>query len=102
MHDLLTRANDGFTQRLGLVRPHQWPAPTPCAAWDVQALVNHVVRGGPRARLLRPASREDACRLPGPGPSAPAAGTTARLTCSDEPTATGCYRPSRYSCSETW
>ena len=50
--DLLTRANDGFTQRLGLVRPHQWPAPTPCGAWDVQALVNHVVGANRRYTML--------------------------------------------------
>ena len=50
--DLLTRANDGFTQRLALVRPHQWAAPTPCAAWDVQALVNHVVGANRRYTML--------------------------------------------------
>jgi uncharacterized protein (TIGR03086 family) len=49
---LLARASDGFTQRLGLVRPHQWPAPTPCAAWDVQALVNHVVGANRRYTML--------------------------------------------------
>jgi uncharacterized protein (TIGR03086 family) len=49
---LLTRASDGFTQRLGLVRPHQWAAPTPCAAWDVRALVNHVVGANRRYVML--------------------------------------------------
>jgi uncharacterized protein (TIGR03086 family) len=50
--DLLARANEGFAQRLGLVRPHQWTAPTPCAAWDVQALVNHVVGANRRYTML--------------------------------------------------
>jgi uncharacterized protein (TIGR03086 family) len=50
--DLLTRANDGFTQRLALVRPDQWTAPTPCAAWDVRALVNHVVGANRRYTML--------------------------------------------------
>lgn len=58
--DLLTRADDGFTQRLALVRPHQWVAPTPCAAWDVKALVNHVVGANRRyAMLLHGASADD-------------------------------------------
>jgi uncharacterized protein (TIGR03086 family) len=50
--DLLTRADDGFTQRLALVRPQHWTAPTPCAAWDVQALVNHVVGANRRYTML--------------------------------------------------
>ena len=50
--DLLTRADDGFTQRLALVRPHQWAAPTPCAAWDIRALVNHVVGANRRYTML--------------------------------------------------
>jgi uncharacterized protein (TIGR03086 family) len=49
---LLTRADDGFTQRLAFVRPHQWVAPTPCAAWDVRALVNHVVGANRRYTML--------------------------------------------------
>jgi uncharacterized protein (TIGR03086 family) len=50
--DLLTRADDGFTQRLALVRPDQWAAPTPCTAWDVQTLVNHVVGANRRYTML--------------------------------------------------
>ena len=50
--DLLTRADDGFTQRLVLVRPDQWAAPTPCTAWHVQALVNHVVGANRRYTML--------------------------------------------------
>ena len=50
--DLLTRADGGFAQRLALVRPDQWAAPTPCAAWDVRALVNHVVGANRRYTML--------------------------------------------------
>ncbi len=57
--DLLTRANDGFIQRLALVRPHQWPAPTPCSAWDVRALVNHVVGANRRYTMLLHAATAD-------------------------------------------
>src|SRR5262245_47450091 len=50
--DLLSRADDGFAQRLALVRPGQWAAPTPCAGWDVRALVNHVVGANRRYTML--------------------------------------------------
>ena len=50
--DLLSRADDGFTQRLALVRHAQWAAPTPCAGWDVRALVNHVVGANRRYTML--------------------------------------------------
>jgi uncharacterized protein (TIGR03086 family) len=56
---LLTRASDGFTERLGLVRPHQWAAPTPCAGWDVQALVNHVVGANRRYTMLLHGAKAD-------------------------------------------
>lgn len=36
------RASDGFVQRARLIGADQWTAATPCAEWDVRALVNHV------------------------------------------------------------
>jgi len=50
--DLLSRADDGFAQRLALVRPDQWAAQTPCTEWDVRALVNHVVGANRRYTML--------------------------------------------------
>lgn len=34
---------DGFTERLSAVGPQHWSAPTCCPAWDVAALVDHVI-----------------------------------------------------------
>lgn len=40
---LMADALDGFRRRLDVVDASQWSAATPCADWDVRALVNHVV-----------------------------------------------------------
>jgi uncharacterized protein (TIGR03086 family) len=37
------RTVDGWVARVAGVGPDQWDAPTPCDAWDVRALVGHVV-----------------------------------------------------------
>jgi uncharacterized protein (TIGR03086 family) len=41
--DLYQHAAGGFGRLVHCVRADQWHLPTPCAAWDVWALVNHVV-----------------------------------------------------------
>jgi uncharacterized protein (TIGR03086 family) len=50
--ELLVVANDDFAQRLRLVGPDDWQRSTPCADWDVRALVNHVVGANVRHRML--------------------------------------------------
>src|SRR3954454_15233393 len=50
--ELLVVANDEFARRLRLVGPDDWRVPTPCSEWDVHALVNHVVGGCVRHRML--------------------------------------------------
>lgn len=45
-------ANDEFARRLRLVGVDDWRRPTPCSEWDVRALVNHVVGGCVRHRML--------------------------------------------------
>ena len=40
----LSRALDQTGALIARVRPEQAPLPTPCRAWDVRALVNHVVQ----------------------------------------------------------
>ena len=41
--DLHQRASREFGKRLRLIGDDQWKLPTPCADWDVQALVHHLV-----------------------------------------------------------
>jgi len=40
---LFSSAVDGFGTRVAVIGDQQWSASTPCAEWDVRALVNHVV-----------------------------------------------------------
>jgi len=40
---LFRRAADEFGRRVHDVKDDQWDAPTPCAEWDVRAVVNHLV-----------------------------------------------------------
>jgi uncharacterized protein (TIGR03086 family) len=58
--DLISRfvaASDGFARRLQQVTPARWSDPTPCAEWDVRALVNHVTQSNLNyVRLLDGAS----------------------------------------------
>jgi uncharacterized protein (TIGR03086 family) len=50
--DKYLSASAGFERVLRRVEPHQWRHPTPCAAWDVRALVNHMTRGNTNYVLL--------------------------------------------------
>lgn len=50
--EALSSANTEFERRLRLVRPGDWTRPTPCDAWDVRALVNHVVGANRRYTML--------------------------------------------------
>jgi uncharacterized protein (TIGR03086 family) len=58
--DAIGLANTEFRTRLGRVTVDDWSRATPCDAWDVRALVNHVIGGNRRyAMLLRGASSAD-------------------------------------------
>jgi uncharacterized protein (TIGR03086 family) len=41
--DLYRDSVQAFTNRVAQVRPDQWDAATPCSAWNVRELVNHIV-----------------------------------------------------------
>jgi uncharacterized protein (TIGR03086 family) len=43
--DRFAWASAEFGRRLRLVEPEHWQLPTPCSAWDVRQLANHVTRG---------------------------------------------------------
>ncbi|HZD72246.1 MAG TPA: TIGR03086 family metal-binding protein [Actinomycetes bacterium] len=43
VRDLYQRAMARFGAHVHAVRDDQWSAPTPCSAWDVRTLVNHLV-----------------------------------------------------------
>ncbi|MBK9180416.1 MAG: TIGR03086 family protein [Acidimicrobiales bacterium] len=50
--------SESFGERLGAVRADQWGAPTPCAEWDVRALVDHAV-GAQRMVISQVPGAED-------------------------------------------
>jgi uncharacterized protein (TIGR03086 family) len=52
LFEALDRSRAGFASRLSAVTHEDWPRATPCADWDVRALVNHVIGGCRRYTLL--------------------------------------------------
>jgi uncharacterized protein (TIGR03086 family) len=56
----LRRAGAEFRTRLRQAGPDGWHLPTPCDEWDVHALVNHVVGGNVRYRMILEGAPDDA------------------------------------------
>jgi hypothetical protein len=50
--DALRRAGFEFSERLKLVTANDWGLATPCDAWTVYDLVNHVVGGNVRYTMI--------------------------------------------------
>jgi uncharacterized protein (TIGR03086 family) len=62
--DRFVLASTEFERKLGAVRSEQWAWPTPCTAWNVRQLVNHMTRGNVSyVGLLRGGSSAEFIRL---------------------------------------
>jgi uncharacterized protein (TIGR03086 family) len=60
-HEAVEAAHAGFERRLRTLSEDQWPLSTPCVAWTVRDLVNHVVvTAAMYTRLLDGCSRREA------------------------------------------
>lgn len=58
-----TRVAGAFDRLVARVEDDDWNRPTPCAEWDVRALVNHVTRGNHNyVLLLRGGDRDEFLR----------------------------------------
>lgn len=74
-HELIALAAPPTLAVLHAVRPDQLAAPTPCAEYDVQGLIDHMLRWGPS--LIR-ASRQPAAEAPPADNSPPGGGALER------------------------
>ncbi len=86
LESLYRRSIESWTDRVLSVGPEQWARATPCADWDVRALVNHVVVEDLwTVPLMRGATIEDVGHrldgdLLGPNPRAAALDAAERAT----------------------
>lgn len=64
--DLLATATTEFARRIAAIGDDQWDLPTPCADWNVNQLVSHLVGGNRMAvMMLEGASRDEALAVLG-------------------------------------
>ncbi len=57
--EALTRATDGYEQRLAAVRTEQWDQPSACIGWTVKDLADHVLGGNRFAAVLATGATSD-------------------------------------------